>query len=187
MSQISDIDAGSKKQEARIWIALYTRARHEVKIADQITRLGIEAYVPVRKEIHCWSDRKKRINVPMIRSYVFVHIDLRDYFRIFAVHGIVRPVMFHDRIAKIRDHEIELLRNATKTPYPLSINTISPDYHAMDDVEVIGGLFIGHRGKVVQSGSKYKISIRIEELEYAVVIELPKADIQPANQAVAIV
>jgi transcriptional antiterminator RfaH len=185
MSPIHDIDTGSTTQDTRIWIALYTRARHEVSIARQISGLGIETFVPICREMHCWSDRKKWIEIPLIPSYVFVHIDLRDYFRILTVQGIVHPVMFHGRIAHIRDHEIELLRYAEKSKDPLPITT--PDYHAMDDVEVIAGLFIGHRGKVVQSGLKYKISIRIEELEYAIVVELSKADIRLTNQAVAAV
>lgn len=185
MEQIQNIDAGSEKQEKRIWIALYTRARHELKIAEQINRLGFEAYVPLRREIHRWSDRKKWVEVPLIPSYVFVHIDLRDYFQVFTVPGIVWPIMFHGRIARIRDHEIELLRCATKSEEEVTVST--QDYRVMDDVEITGGLFVGRYGKVVMSGSKYKISIRIEELEYSVVIELPKADIRLANQAAAVV
>jgi transcription antitermination factor NusG len=184
MSQIHDIDAGSKKQEARIWIALYARARHEVQVSRQISEMGIETFVPLRKEIHRWSDRKKWVDVPLIPSYVFVHIDLRDYFRVFLASGIVRVVMFRGRIARIRDNEIELLRCAVEAVEPIKVAT--PEYHAMDDVVVVSGLFAGHRGKVVQSGSKYKINIRIEELESAVVIELPKADIWLANKAVAV-
>ena len=169
----------------KVWIALYTRARHEVKVAEQVTRLGIEAYVPLRREMHCWSDRKKWVEVPLIRSYVFVHIDLRDYFRLFAIHGVVRVVMFRGRIARVRDHEIELLRCAARSGGEIAES--AQNLRKQNEVEIINGLFAGHRGKVVHSGSKYKICIRIEELEYAVVVELSKADIRLANQAVAVV
>lgn len=168
-----------------VWIALYTRARHEVRIAGQISVLGIEAFVPMRREMHCWSDRRKWIEVPLIPSYVFVHIDLRDYFRLFAIHGIVRVVMFRGRIARVRDHEIELLRCAAQSGGEIAES--AQNLRKQDEVEIINGLFAGHRGKVVHSGSKYKICIRIEELEYAIVVELSKADIRLTNQAVAVV
>jgi transcriptional antiterminator RfaH len=180
LSIIEDIEAGSKKQDERIWIAVYTRPRHEVRVALQISRLGIEAYVPLHREMHNWSDRKKWIEVPLIPSYVFIHIDLRDYFKIFTVPGIVRPVMFHGRIARLRDHEIELLECAVKSKEPVTVTV--QDYRMMDEIEIIGGLFNGHRGRVVQCGSRYKISIKIEELEYALVIELSKNHIRLVKQ-----
>ena len=67
------------------WYAVYTKSRYEKKLADNLREKGIEAYVPLRKVVRQWSDRKKLVAEPLIRSYCFVilpnleHHDLYKY------------------------------------------------------------------------------------------------------------
>lgn len=153
------------------WIALYTRARHECSVNEQLQRFGMESYVPLRQEIRQWSDRRKKILVPLIPSYVFVHLDPRDYRRVFAAHGIVRVVQFNGRIAVVRPSEIELLRAATQYERPVSTSTAS--FHQNDSVEIVDGLFKGYCGRVVRADKLYTVGIRIEELGCSLLIEVP--------------
>lgn len=158
------------------WIALYTRARHEKTVAQQLQINGIESYVPLRQELHRWSDRHKWVEKPLIPSYVFAHVEPRDHARVFTADGIVRVVSFHGRIARVRDSEIELLRLATKFDKVVSVSAES--YRLNDEVEIVAGVFTGYRGKVIRCNKLYSIGIRIEELEYTLVVEVPKADVR---------
>jgi len=75
-------------REENKWIAIYTKARHEKQVQRQLELMGIEAYVPLKKEYHRWSDRVKLVDVPLIPSYVFVCPNPTQYLKMFTVNGI---------------------------------------------------------------------------------------------------
>ena len=54
------------------WYVLHTKLRCEKKAQEQLLSMGIKAYCPTRNEIRLWSDRKKRIEVPVLPSMVLV-------------------------------------------------------------------------------------------------------------------
>lgn len=151
-------------------MALYTRSRHEQSVARQLTSNGIESFVPMRKELHRWSDRKRLIDVPLIPSYVFACLPLNEHHKVYSANGIVRIVMFNRRVAIINPFEIELLRKVCCTENPVSVKTFN--FCLMDEVEIISGLFAGYRGTVVQFGMKCKVGIQIKEIDYSVVVDV---------------
>jgi hypothetical protein len=44
------------------------------KVAEQLTKMGIECYCPLITQVRQWSDRKKKVVVPLFNSYVFVQV-----------------------------------------------------------------------------------------------------------------
>ena len=62
------------------WYALYTRSRSEKKVLIELQYAQIEAYLPLVTRLKMWSDRKKKVEEPLFRSYIFVYIDEREYF-----------------------------------------------------------------------------------------------------------
>lgn len=68
---------GTDGREAypRFWVALYTRPKSEKKTALELTRHGIEIYAPLQVQMRQWSDRKKKIEVPVIPMIVFAFVD----------------------------------------------------------------------------------------------------------------
>ena len=60
------------------WYVVYTKSKQEKKVAEGLKKLGIEAYCPLVTVMKQWSDRKKKVEVPLINSYVFVNIDERQ-------------------------------------------------------------------------------------------------------------
>ena len=53
------------------WYAVYTAARAEKKVKERLDQIGIENYLPLRTEYRVWSDRKKKVSVPLISGYIF--------------------------------------------------------------------------------------------------------------------
>ena len=70
------------------WYALYTRSRFEKKAAERLTEQGIEAYVPLQRVMRQWSDRRKQVLEPAIRSYVFVRINHLHYYNVLNTPGL---------------------------------------------------------------------------------------------------
>jgi transcription antitermination factor NusG len=147
------------------WHALYTRSRNEKKVSERLTEKGIEAYVPLHKVLHQWSDRKKWVEEPLIRSYVFVRIEPEHYYEVLNTPGAVRYVFFSGKAATIPDRQIEMLKiisgsNIETTPVP---NTLKPG----TPIKVIAGPLAGLTGELIRISGKNHVVVRIDHLENA--------------------
>jgi transcription antitermination factor NusG len=83
------------------WYAVYTKPRSEKKLADLLNDKGIEAYLPMRRTLKQWSDRKKMVDEPLITSYVFVHVFRKNYFEVLNTPGAVKYIWFCGKPAVI--------------------------------------------------------------------------------------
>ena len=53
---------------------LYTQNPDVKKVESKLLSIGINAYCPTRPEIRFWSDRKKKIDVPILPSMILVNL-----------------------------------------------------------------------------------------------------------------
>ncbi len=56
------------------WYALWVKSRSEFVTAQELSRKGIDNYVPASSKVRQWADRRKKIDFPLFPGYVFVHI-----------------------------------------------------------------------------------------------------------------
>ena len=99
------------------WYVLYTKPRCEKKVEEKLLSFGISAYCPTRSEIRFWSDRKKRIQVPVLPSIVLVNIDDKDINRVFECSGVTRYMFWLGKRAKVRQEEVDILKKYLKGSY----------------------------------------------------------------------
>jgi transcriptional antiterminator RfaH len=148
------------------WFAIYTRPKNEKKVAEQLFKLGIDVYCPMVTQMKQWSDRKKKVESPLISSYVFVNLEEKDRNRVFEVHGIVRYLYWLGKPAIIQDHEIELLRDSLKGILTsVEVEGIQPG----ESLTITKGPFQGKEG-VVSQVEKNKIRLVLKELGVLVTI-----------------
>jgi transcriptional antiterminator RfaH len=88
------------------WFVLFTKPRNELKVLERLTAIGIEAYTPCRIEVRQWSDRKKKIRVPLLPSMVLVSLQEKELDQVFEVPGVVRYLFEHGKRAKVSDQEV---------------------------------------------------------------------------------
>ena len=96
------------------WYVVHTKPRGEKKAEEQLLSLGINAYCPTRDEIRIWSDRKKRIQVPVLPSMILVNIDEKDINRVFECSGVVRYMFWLGKRAVVRQSEVDILKKYLK-------------------------------------------------------------------------
>ena len=58
-------------EEDKKWYALYTKPRWEKKIDASLIKKNIESWCPLQKIEKQWTDRKKIIEEPLFKSYIF--------------------------------------------------------------------------------------------------------------------
>ena len=92
------------------WYVLYVKPKQEKKVAQNLKNIGVEVFCPMITEIRQWSDRKKKVELPLFKSYVFVRIPHTDRQMVFDVPGIVRYLFWLGKPAVVRDEEIETIR-----------------------------------------------------------------------------
>ena len=99
------------------WYVIHTKPKGEKKAEEQLLSLGINAYCPTRDEIRIWSDRKKRIQVPVLPSMILVNIEDKDINKVFESSSVVRYMFWLGKRAVVRQSEVDLLKKYLKGDY----------------------------------------------------------------------
>jgi len=154
------------------WYALYTKPRWEKKVDSILLRKGIESWCPLQKVERQWSDRKKIIEDPLFKSYVFVHIAEEERLTVLQTDGVLNFVHYLNRPAVIRDDEIMLIKSflSEKEAF-ISVQSLQ-SFRENDKVVVKKGVFMDQEGTVIRLGSK-KIYVKLESLQQLMIVEFP--------------
>lgn len=91
------------------WYVLITKPKSEIKVANRLVELGFEVCCPTRIEVRQWSDRKKKVVVPLLPSMVLVQCDEKKRAEVFAVQGAVRYLFWLGKPAIVPENEVDLL------------------------------------------------------------------------------
>lgn len=142
------------------WYVIYTEPRHEKKVASRLQQLDIEVYCPLITQVRQWSDRKKKVEVPLLPSYVFVKLDSSERERVFQVSGVVRYLYWLGEPALVREEEIILMQNWLKgVVASFKIEGVQQgDYY-----EIPSGPFIGKKG-IIEKVNNNQITLVLEQL-----------------------
>ena len=110
------------------WYVLYTKPRHEKKVAERLSDAGYTTYCPLHKVNRQWSDRTKVVEEPLFRSYIFINIEDHKREEVFTFPGTVRYLFWLRRPAVVRPVEIEAIQKWLwhYDHYSLEIEDITP-------------------------------------------------------------
>jgi len=92
------------------WFVLCTKPRNELKVLNRLLSLGIDAYTPSRIELRQWSDRKKKVLVPLLPSMVLVRLDEKEVQKVFDIPGVVRYLFEHGTRAVVSNEEVQAMQ-----------------------------------------------------------------------------
>ena len=149
---------GTNDREAHVkfWIAALVQMNCEKKSEAKLNSLGFETYLPIQKEEHQWSDRRKIIDRIVIPMIVFVHVDkehVQSVRNLSFVHKLIAYPGSKEIVTPIPDEQIDQLRF---------------DIKVGDEVQIIKGTLKGLKGLLCMMNTKTpKIAIRIDSLGYA--------------------
>jgi transcriptional antiterminator RfaH len=155
------------------WYAMYTKPRHEKSVMVELDIQGIEAWLPLRRELKQWSDRKKWVEEPLIRSYVFVRAIEKNYYPALNVPGALRYIWFEGKAATIPDKQINILKVLTGSDLPIEALPVNLKPGAR--VRVRAGSLIGMEGELASVSGTKKVIIRIDHLETVISVSINPA------------
>lgn len=160
------------------WYALRTNPRAEKKVAERLTQAGFHVYLPLVTTLKIWSDRKKKVQTPLIPSFVFVKTTPTELFNTLSIPGTASVLRYLGKPAIVRNEEIEnlkILMNDAEQVAPCNGINIQQG----EEVEVIRGPFVGLTAHAVQVQGKYRIIVNIAALGAAFNVNIPLSFVQP--------
>ncbi len=156
------------------WFAIYTRPKAEKKVKEQLLKINIGTYLPLKKELRQWKDRKKWIETPLFSSYIFVKIIANEYYIIPRnIIGFVKYVSIGGNLIAVRNEEIETVKKLLE----YSSNNIEATNKIIKlgtEVEIISGQLKGLRGKLLNYSGLHKIAINIETIGSILTVKIDK-------------
>ena len=166
----------------RKWFVLYTRSRFEKKIAEALAESGYEVYLPLVKTLRQWSDRKKKVEVPLFSSYVFIRSTHHKIKSVIYPPGVLTLLSFRGEAATVPDEQIESLRLllATDEPFEVTTETFAPG----DYVEILRGPLRGVKGIFTDYSSRKQVMITIDALHLSIAVSIDPSFITKTSEPV---
>lgn len=151
------------------WVAFYTKPRQEFKAAQEIQNLNIECYLPTIITLRQWSDRKKKIQVPLFNGYVFAKVDEKERLTAVQQDSIVKIISFAGKPSYIPEWQIESLKKMLiETPDVFVTNGLEVGQH----VKITEGPFAGVDGYIKEMNKEKWLCVSIELLNRTVSVKL---------------
>ena len=149
------------------WFVVYTRPQQELKVAEQLSRMGIINYCPTITLVKQYSDRKKKVIKPLLSSYVMVQLEEKERNSVFSCSGIVRYLFFLGKPAVVPSSEINSMQDYLSGVYnDIKVTTLSVgDSHTITE-----GPFSGVSGRVVQSDNT-KVKLELASLGMSITLK----------------
>ena len=154
------------------WYAIHTRSRFEQKVHDAFSGKSIEVFLPKAQVMSRRKDRRKKILVPLLPGYVFVHstLDPEEYWDIIKTVGVVRMVGFEGKPVPARDEEISSLMILNGTDRTVQNRTYMK---SGDRVMIMEGPLKGLVGFYLRhKGQSDKVVVSVELLHRSLAVEI---------------
>lgn len=153
----------------KVWLAIYTKSRHEKRADEQLRKKGIESYLPLVKRRQQWKDRKKWVWMPLFRSYLFVRVHLTETLYVLQTYGVHHIVRFNNQYAVIPEEQIDSIKRILEGGYIPD----SHDYFEIgQEVEIIAGPLRGIRGVLSRKGRGSKFVLKIDGIQQAIAVQI---------------
>lgn len=162
--------ASSAITGTRKWYPVCTLPRAEKKAHEALLQKGIQAYLPLIRQQKQWSDRKKWINEPLIKSYLFVFIGEQEQADVLMTKGIARFIYFSNKIATIPGRQIDDMKLLLAGSFELEIT--HEDVQPGEKVVIKAGPLKGLIGEMIAYRSQKQLVVRLESMGCSIIVNM---------------
>lgn len=155
------------------WVALYTNPRAEKQVEKNLKREGFEVYLPIVRELHTWSDRKKWVEAPLVKSYIFAKITAKQEYVVRKVVGVAFLVKFKNEVATIPEAEIQMMKDFIASKVELHVRNVG-QLHKGSRVRIHSGSLSGKEGVLVSECEEGNFAVEITGISMALVASIDK-------------
>lgn len=143
----------------RKWYVVVSRTIHYKKAAAALGKLGLSFYLPLQRQLHYWSDRKKWINVPILSPYIFLFTNDTERKLLFESSGFFSFVSLQGQPVTVKQEEVDKVKFLCD--YSSNMKMELQPVKKGDRVEVAKGPLLGMNGYAVQENGKHRFLVQI--------------------------
>jgi transcription antitermination factor NusG len=164
---------------AESWYGLQTRPRHEKSVAQRLAERGVTAFLPMITEVHKWSDRKKKVELPLFSCYVFAKFtsNRAERLRVLRVDGVFGLVGAGGEGTPIPDAQIDAVKSLVETELPWSSH---PFLKIGQRVRIRSGALDGMEGILLSRNGDQTLVISIEAIQRSLAVRVEGYEVEPA-------
>ncbi len=162
----------------RQWYAIYTRSRHEKTVASRLEEKQIEVFLPLRKVLRRWKDRRKEVLMPLFSSYVFVRIPDTRKLSVLQTPGVVQILSEKGKPLPIPEDQIASIQILVESglnydPYPyLKEGSL---------VSVVRGPLSGVQGILLEKRKKHLLVLSVDLIQQSAALQVDISDTDVAG------
>lgn len=165
--------------EEKHWHALYVKSRSEKKVAERLEEMGVDYFLPLVTTIKQWSDRKKRVEEPLFKSYVFVNSSPKEHYSILNVYGVMRFVTFEHQPVVVPKNQIDAIKRYISGYEDNKANLEKAELEEGQMVRIISGPLIGLTGKLISAKNARHLIVYINVVGQSVSVNIPRTKVEP--------
>ena len=173
------------KKNSKNWYVLRTKSNLEKRVAQHLTKNGWEIFFPTVTTIRQWSDRKKKVTVPLIPSVLFVHCTQIELQYTYGEYGVLTILKLENKPAIVREVEISNLKILVNQVEGVEISFQKPTIAIGQLVKVVEGPFMGMIGESLFLNGKQRIKVRITSLQTECIVNVPLSAVRVLEGQVA--
>jgi len=160
------------------WYALYTRTRHEKMVEQRLQERGVTTFLPLVTEVHRWSDRNKKIQIPLFGGYLFARVapSKADRLRVLAIDGVFQFVGVRGEGTPIPQAQIDAVRTLIEGELPWSSH---PFLKIGQRVRVRGGALEGVEGILSSRAGDSTLILSIDAIQRSLAVRVEGYDVEP--------
>jgi len=156
------------------WYVAYTYPNAEKRVQQRVEESGKEAFLPTQEVVGQWSDRKKKLNMPLFPNYVFVKSEPFFLYKLLEINQLVNFVQFEGKPAVVDPDTIKNIRQMLAGELDLEINHEDiPHYSVGQEVTISGGCFEGVDGILMEHRGNRRLLVSIKVLNTTISVNLP--------------
>ena len=159
------------------WYAVQTRARHEKVVSERLQEQGLTTFLPMISEVHRWSDRRKKVELPLFSCYVFVRMvpSNEERVRVHRVNGVFGIVGVRSEGTPIPDEQIQAVRTLISEKLPWSFH---PFLKIGQRVRIRGGSMDGVEGVLVARNGDCTLVVSIDAIQRSLAVRIEGYDVE---------
>lgn len=167
------------KQEPAYWYAVQTRARNEKVVSERLQEQGLCTFLPLVTEVRRWSDRKKKVELPLFSCYVFVKMVIgnnQERMSVYRTNGVFGIVSMRGEAIPIPEEQIDALRTVVTQQIPWSTH---PFLKVGQRVRIRGGSMDGVEGVLMSANGDRTLIISVDAIQRSLAVRVEGYDVEP--------
>ena len=178
----NNMSDSSDPQNGRAWYALRIRSNQEKMVSSILRNKEIEEFLPLYSSIRRWSDRVKKIDLPLFPGYLFCRLNLREtYLPVLTTPGVVSIAGAGNQPVPVSDEEIESVRTVIRSglaamPWPgLTVGS---------RVLIEHGPLTGLEGIAINVEDQCRLVVSVQLLQRSLAVQIERGWARPIAKPV---